>query len=113
MEKYDKGSGESKGVTRQDQINQLAKSFAYVMNTYDGEQNIVQPHIEGKAWAEDYMINQFHAAHPNITMDIMQSLGYGDVKSPKEVPQEIIDELTNEVNRRYQQYLTLEIRRFN
>ena len=59
------------------------------------------------------MKTQFHAAHPNITMDIMQSLGYGDVKTVEEVPQEIIDELRNEVNRRYQQYLTLEIRRFN
>lgn len=114
MEKYSESTiGETGGVTRQDQINQLAESFAYVMNTYDGEQNIVQPHIEGMAFADSYMKTQFHAAHPNITMDIMQSLGYGDVKTVEEVPQEIIDELRNEVNRRYQQYLTLEIRRFN
>lgn len=113
MEKYDEGSGDTGGVTRQDQIEVLAEAFAYVMNNYDGESYAVDPNVEGMAFANNYMFNQFKHAHPGIAMEIMQELGYADAKSPTDIPQEIRDQLQNEINRRYQLYLQLEIRRFN
>jgi len=111
MEKYSKGSGETNGVTRNDQIVELAKAFAFVINNYDGEANLVDPSVEGMIFAEKFMESQFESAHPNIYGEIMSSLGYDNPGS--KIPAEIMEQGYNIWLERYNEYKELEIKRFN
>ena len=82
------------------------------MNWVDGYNPVIDDeNREGYAFAQQFMMQQFNNAHPGITLEIMNSLGYS---GPNEnVPKEILEQYNSIMNERYQKYLKLEIKRFN